>query len=445
MKQSFILSSAGIQNIIFDFDGEDDFCFNFGDSKIHMKKYFAEFISPRVSKMLRSDPTLNILKVNDLNQSNFIFSKIFDSGFIKIIEQLSFGNPVEVNVELSHKLRIFSMLIENDEIYKMMNKYFPISMDKTKIDTCLEYLQNIDIYKIFNFKHLTFDDNQVFDLISANFDLIDESKLLKLPKSVLLTIISNPKLKIKSEDLLFDFINKLFANEKDEEEDIRIIDFYGQINIQLLSIEKFNEFIDLIELDEMTHLIWSKIKNFLIHSSNCDNEFNFNGNNRFEGIIHSILMNKPTDDTAPEQIIEVTSSSCIGSSTFDKKNVFSYNNDHLFFNSKNLPDSWFCYNFKNRKIKISDYSIRSSSYGGKGSCHLLNWKIEGSNDNENWKVLDVRQNEKSLDDCRAENTFQVNSPVSGYFQYIRIKQTGPNSYGDNQLTFSVIEFFGSIK
>lgn len=219
----------------------------------------------------------------------------------------------------------------------------------------------------------------------------------------------------------------------------------------MLSKEKFEEFINSIEVSEMTHLLWSKIKEFLIQKVNykpadrkSDNQYNFDGQHRFEGIIYN-LSNRNPSDIISSHIIEVTSSSCIGSNKFEESNVFNFESDDYFFNSKNQKNSWLCYDFKEKKVKITNYSIRSSSYGDKGSCHLCNWVIEGSNDGVDFAVLDEHEDETCLDGESAENTFEVQKNSSNdYFRYIRIRQTGQNSFNDCQLTFSIMEFFGSI-
>lgn len=66
---------------------------------------------------------------------------------------------------------------------------------------------------------------------------------------------------------------------------------------------------------------------------------------------------------------------------------------------------------------------------GPGNSHLMNWAVEGSNNNEDWKVLDERANEKSLDNMSAENTFDISSKLdkNENFRYIRLKVTGQNS------------------
>ena len=76
-----------------------------------------------------------------------------------------------------------------------------------------------------------FDLSPFIDKTLSNFYSIDENKLKKLSKPILLSIISNEHLKIKIEDCLFDFIQSILNNN----DDIYDIDFYEQICISFLS------------------------------------------------------------------------------------------------------------------------------------------------------------------------------------------------------------------
>lgn len=68
-KKSFIASSSGLKNIIFTTTSEetnsnvDDFHFYIGDIEIKMNRILADFISPRVSHIHQTDPTIESIKL----------------------------------------------------------------------------------------------------------------------------------------------------------------------------------------------------------------------------------------------------------------------------------------------------------------------------------------------------------------------------------------------
>ena len=63
--QSIILSAAGLKNIVFQEKEEEEFVFIIGRSEMKMNRIFAEFISPRVSHIHHSDPTINYLNLTE--------------------------------------------------------------------------------------------------------------------------------------------------------------------------------------------------------------------------------------------------------------------------------------------------------------------------------------------------------------------------------------------
>lgn len=127
------------------------------------------------------------------------------------------------------------------------------------------------------------------------------------------------------------------------------------------------------------------------------------------------------------------------------QNIFNFNDDKKIFESERKPDSWFCYDFKERKVKLTHYSLRSHGFDGKTNHRVQTWVIEGSNNNEDFIAIDKRENEDSLVDVSASNTFKINqNSTNDFYRYIRIRQTNVNSDNNHYLVFSVIEFFGTI-
>ena len=58
--KQIIVSSAGLKNVVLNKYQEDEyFIFIFGDQEIRMKSFYAEFISPVVSRLHKTDPTIN--------------------------------------------------------------------------------------------------------------------------------------------------------------------------------------------------------------------------------------------------------------------------------------------------------------------------------------------------------------------------------------------------
>ena len=117
--------------------------------------------------------------------------------------------------------------------------------------------------------------------------------------------------------------------------------------------------------------------------------------------------------------------------------------DHGWNNSwftKNEPNSWICFDFKDKTVSLTKYSLKSDGWRWN---HLIQWVIEGSNDGGSWEELDSR-NTQDLNGNSITKTYDCQSMRSKSYRYLRLRQTGKNSSGWDYLRLSEIEFFGVL-
>lgn len=458
-KKNFQISAAGLKNIVFS-SNENNFRFIIGEQEIQMNQLFADFISPRVSHIHHSDPTINSICLNDFIQESKIseITKIIDSEIIDKFQIISKGIKIEIDEETSNKLKILSVFLGNQEMYNEIDKLYPSNTkEEANIDLILQFLQYLNINALpFPIFHDSF-----FDIISGHFTSIEETKLLKLPKSILYSIISNTHLTITSMDSLFDFITKIFKNDEIEEKsNLNLISFYELLNICDLSENKFKELIETIDPEEITLTLWSKLKNCFYYNflKNRPNqtfsepsknekkiEWDNNSNNRFKGIITSLGDGNPKS-VVDKGIVEITGSSTF-SSCYKPRNAVDYEGkSNTQFYTQDASNQWLCFNFKNRRVKPSFYSVRSHARQS-NHYNVQNWCIEGSNDGKTWKTLDTRNNDKSLDGNDYSNIFKIQNDLAQneFYQFLRFRQTGVNTSNNNILIITSLEFFGVIK
>jgi hypothetical protein len=74
--------------------------------------------------------------------------------------------------------------------------------------------------------------------------------------------------------------------------------------------------------------------------------------------------------------------------------------------------------------------------------HLKNWALEGSDSESSWTEIDRRENNSDLNANWAVKTFAVSR--SENFCRIRLRQTGLNHNGRNELVLSAFEIFGVV-
>lgn len=129
------------------------------------------------------------------------------------------------------------------------------------------------------------------------------------------------------------------------------------------------------------------------------------------------------------------------------KNLVDYQNDNYYYPSGNDKNAYACFDFKDKLVQITGYSIKS--YDGKeNSRHIRNWSVEVSNDGERWEEIDRRQNESSLNGPNRIVSFQISPERKQFYRFIRILETviswdGRNNRYDS--VFSKVEFFGKLQ
>ena len=143
-----------------------------------------------------------------------------------------------------------------------------------------------------------------------------------------------------------------------------------------------------------------------------------------------------------KEIVEVTASSV---DSLDRKpeNVVDLTTSSDFC-SKGEENSWVCYNFKQRRVAVTSYSIRSFD-AGRGSGHPRSWVLQVSNDGEVWNTIDSSENNSDLNGNLVTCHFPVTTQPGGDFRFVRLLQTGPNHYPGHRLVISGLELFGSIR
>lgn len=244
-EKSFILSSSGLKNIVSE---EKEFRFIFGETEIIMSNVKAEFLSPIVSRIHQSDPTIDSIHFKIpllINRKNKTSSKsnTISENVINCIKDLSEGRKIQINEDQSYEIRNISILLGNNELYSEMSRIFPIDINEKNVEENFDEIINQINFIQNELKEEMIDDfyKDIISAISRLLYLIDGEKIKLIPRNILYEIICNDELKIISEDFLLDIINDIFENGENEpnEEDPSIMDFYEEIDIDNLSESKF--------------------------------------------------------------------------------------------------------------------------------------------------------------------------------------------------------------
>ena len=474
------------------------------------------------------DPTFNAYYIQKYDQSKKVnyFENLINNNnennddVFKNVIQLSEGNEIEINKYNQNQLLFYFNQLGNTEFLNFIldsEKLQEIN-EQNAIDRLMLKLSNSIVAK----------DELAY--ISSNLYEFDENVLSSLDSETLGLILSQPCLRIKSEEWLFDFIMK---NITDNPSFISLFEYVEFCN---LSVDKIFQFEETITLDELNNTIWKSICKRLIceivsspstrekkrsqkyissHLTKLKKKtFAFDDNAKpdpnnqnvllinHNGII-SYLYNKNNGNNPAKgenKLIEITSSSCESShslqgstasyetevpnitslsespsassiSDFDSSSDASFGdteqneneqisinvpNNQLFepenvtdfesesrFYSKDEPNQYILFDFKNYRINPTHYMIRTQGCGA-NCCHMKNWVCEVSEDGIEWIEGDKQENSSDLNGSFLVGIFSLKTEAPLKYRFVRIRQTGLNWFNDNRMIMCGVEFFGTL-
>jgi hypothetical protein len=278
------------------------------------------------------------------------------------------------------------------------------------------------------------------EFASSHFFKFNQSTISELSISQLFEILQNKSLRLQTEDCLYNIISSLISIN------IEYSVLLECVKYEYLSRDSIESFVDLISnsFEFLTLQVWRHLRSRLISGpfSSMSSRyhcfiFGYEKGKSFEGII-SFLTREHGGNVHDHDIVCVTSSSVHGN--YLLKNIVDFDN-LLCAHTNSEPNAWICYDFKDRRVNVTHYSLRARN--DSGSNHLMNWMIEGSVDGREWVELDRRNDCRDLLGTNRSATFSTSK--TGYFRQIRLRQTGKESSGYDYLTVGAFELFGSLR
>jgi hypothetical protein len=200
--------------------------------------------------------------------------------------------------------------------------------------------------------------------------------------------------------------------------------------------------LDLMKLESATKTELSAVRNILDAlvadvdrmKRRARQWFTIKKNGSLDGIIAS-LTRRYGGNVHNQGIVTISASSLLGKD-HQGRNAADLNSDSLFC-SRNKSDSWLCYDFKDRRVILTRYSMRSAFRPFPKS-----WVIEGSLNGTSWMQLDKQMNTKDLIGQNRVVSFPVSTVAESRF--IKLSMTGNDHSGDSFFCLSAVEFFGTL-
>jgi hypothetical protein len=412
--EEFILTSKGLGRTI-GIESEE-FVFVVGGREFKCSVFQAAFISGAVARSLVSDSTINRFEVNVSGSVE---------GFEEI-KRLMKGERININENNYRNLQRLGKVLDNEEL---VQKCVEHSEQRISVSNCIGKVETKEEFGC--------EIEEEMKFIAKNFYEVEKEKLKRLKKETLEAILSDEDLCLENEESLVEFIYSLGSEYSN---------LYGYVECRFLSLEGIEEFLERIEEESIDHRIWGSIcRRLRCELSNRElSEHRFIGRrypyvagHEFQGIVNA-LTKKCGGNVHEKGIVNITASSDASNKAFRVAN-HGWNN---YWYSTSQPNSWICFDFKEKRISLEHYTLKS---GGDSGQHLVEWEMEGSNDCTTWTTLDKR-NTQELNGNYIVKTFECSSENrSKSFRYMRLRQTGRNSSNADYLQLCSIEFFASLE
>jgi hypothetical protein len=283
---------------------------------------------------------------------------------------------------------------------------------------------------------------QMIEFLAVHFFEIGLSFLSDLPVSVLSQVLHHTALTLKSEDYLLEFIFSGIESRP------RFVELLELVEFEFLTKSAIGKFVawtvDHFDELEITNALWRAITKRLSRTANsgqavssrCQSLFRPRAGFPLDGIIAK-LTRIHGGNLHERGIVKVSASSLYSTGPGHAAQNAVDMNQQTYFHSACQPNQWLCYDFKGRRIELTDYSVAVSTV----HC-LRSWVVEGSDDGSTWIVLDERKGNTDTDATHPIVTFSVNRQDS--CRFIRLRQTAWSSHCSDYLVIFAFELFGLV-
>ena len=393
---------------------------------------YALGISSLITEKYFNDPSFHELKIK-INEDNQMGDKEIQNEFQKFIHGEEISNEFYFAIGSS---------LENKEMIQNW------SQNQTKTTKTIMNMINAN-HKINNQ-----GIENIKELLSYLPDHLEELKenLNELRNDELIFILKSDKIKVEKEDIIWEIVKeRLLKIENSNNQENKSL-LLGTIEPKYLRKDYLKEYIEMIDNEDIEReaKLFKKIKQLLIQ--NIDNikikkeikgkieKINHEEGQNFQGILYN-LQKKYGNNIHDQGIISISASS---SQHNRPEQVINYNWNEKWHSDGN-PGNWLEINFKQFKVKVDGYSLKTMNSPPDQDCHLKNWIIEGSKNKIDWIEIDREVNNYDLNGANYQHYYPISKELD-YFQYVRIRSIGDNHFifCANYLEFTNIECYGDI-
>ena len=429
-------SSRGFSSVNWD-RCDEDFEFVFGDGKVcRVHSVLAEFLSPKVGNMRKSDPCCTFYTFSSANSKNYHTFEAF-------VSNVSKGVLVEVNKTNYYALLQLFKELGNPDVSNFVWHWIHGELCEVQ-DKLLMLKLAVDL------GGATWDvAKDTIDFVASRFYEIDKNILDELDFPIVEYLLSSPCLRIADEDSLYRFVKSR------AERDTGFMTLFEYVWFEYLSVESVEDFVSFMGghfHDLMNPNLWERIGRRLVLEAKLDTNSSRAVNSTPQNISSicgsSIqldssgghLLHSQCDITHPDgilrylagygglaNVVSVTGTGGIPTSAVDQRKGFYQSGIRL--------GPYLCCDFKQRRVTPTGYFLDSKTREKDG----VEWMVfEGSNDGKQWVELDRRHFSLGM---YVAKSFPCTTPCQKQFRYLRLRGIDERKA---QLVIKAFEIYGNI-
>ena len=396
---------------------EDYIEFIYKEKKFKCNKFTISLMSTKIFQYIRSDSTFNSYIINSNLKSSKIFQKFID---------LTEGSVIKIEEdEVEDILQIFSEF--------ECQKYIEEIIGKEGRYTIQNILKRIAFYER---NHML--TNKEIDYAAEHFYELSENELVNnISNDVMHMILSSNNIKLNNEDKLLDLIIQKI------EIDNNALSLLQHVQLTMLSQEKIQLFIDVVEKFNIVTQVWKSIKEKLLSPASnpqLDKKGSKSKQMNIKTVRNKSIIPMENDGqtsgllnylyTQNPNNISISASSSGTGLLYD---VLLPN--EKYWTSKNSSGSSITFTLNNNKtIQLDTYYIRSTN-----SVGLQSYILEGKC-GTSWLKLDERR----YNDSTLANGVTMYIKPHFLFNAFRITSIGLDTSGSYFLSLKNFDVFGNL-
>ena len=401
---------------------EKDFTFIVDNKEFACNKFIACCISQKVQNLLKIDPTLSTLKIEGKDK-NGIFERIMLS---------TQGQKVKFTEDENQQLFQMSIQLGNQQLIDYSAKQ---ALKALTIENCFSTLNY--------FLQIGISVDNIIDFISQRLYQIPVKDIPLITLPILRKIISMKPSQMNQQSLI-DWINQYtFKYGDNYAELIDSIDFSNLPSVEYVKLASHctNQAVKMRfianHIDKITKGIEEVEKKTQVVSktfdpgTNCSVYGVFSYLTQMSGsnVVKNMLIGMYAETNAQflPDLVELSG---------PRKNKH-YKNEPI----EGQNNAYILFDFHQMRITLTAYTI-VSCYCTEPGCEPKSWEILGSEDMEDWHVLDKVTDNDELVGRYKKHTFACTGETVSvrYVKYVQLQ----NHYNNSIIHLSGIEFFGTL-